>query len=142
MGRVRTRSLALAGGLLSLSALPLAANTPLTFSKSPKAAPVIIAPPPAEVIAEAIRAEMDAYARRLDACTRLRQIAIETGNDALLNDADDIERQAALLYQARVARLGINAKSPLNEAKSERRLSGTIDPTRVAPPAPVKGGAR
>ena len=39
---------------------------------------MIVAPPSGEVLADAVKAEMDAYVRRLDVCTRLRQIAAET----------------------------------------------------------------
>jgi hypothetical protein len=115
-----------------------------TFAdKTPKRPPVIIAPPPAEVVAEAIRAEMDAYARRLDVCTRLRQIAIETSDDSLLNQTDELERQAAAIYQARVARLGINSKdAPKPEAGTERKLGGGVDPLKVGPPTPAGGASR
>jgi len=143
--RVSARGLAVAGWLLSAAgaataATPNTAKSSDTFAKSAKKAPVIIAPPPAEIVAEALRAEMDAYARRLDACTRLRQIAIETGNDALLQSTDEIERQAAAIYQARVARLGVNSKLP-PESRLEARLGASVDPLKVAPPQPLTGRA-
>jgi hypothetical protein len=101
-----------------------------------KKAPVIITAPPADVLAEAIKAEMDAYTRRLDACTRLRQIAIETGDETLLQTADDLERQCSALYQQRVARLGIKGPAA-GEGSIEARLGGTVDPLKVAAPSPA-----
>lgn len=113
------------------------AKTPETFAgKSVRHPSVIIAPPSAEVVADAIRAEMDAYTRRLDACTRLRQIALEAGNDALLNETDEIERQAAVLYKARVARFGIRSTESPKPITSDRRLPSAVDPTKVGPPTP------
>lgn len=106
-----------------------------TFAGATKAPPVIIAPPPAEVVAEAIRAEMDAFARRMDACTRLRQIALETNNDALMNEVEEIERQADILYKARVGRLGIKG-SDAPKAAPERRVPASVDPLKVGPPTP------
>lgn len=122
----------------------IAAEKPVTFAQpTPRKAPVIIAPPPPEVLAEAIRAEMDAYARRLDACTRLQQIAIETGDDALLATVEELERQAGAMYQARVARLGCSPKQPPKPAAArEERLTGAVNPLAVQPPVPLQGVQR
>src|SRR5207302_232620 len=83
-----------------------------------------------EVVAEALRAEMDAYARRLDVCTRLRQIAVETGDDKLLQQTDELEKQAAAIYKARVTRLGVSAKDPPKPEAADRKLGGA-DPLDV-----------
>jgi hypothetical protein len=80
---------------------------------------VPVAPPtplPPEVLADALRAEQDAYLRRLSVCSELRRVGAETNNDALIRQADDLERQAAAVYNQRVAALGVpKVKSPLPE---------------------------
>ncbi len=71
------------------------------------ARPIAYAPLSAEVLAEALRAEQDAYLRRLDVCGKLRQIAAQANDDALFAEADRLEQQATTLYHQRVARLGV-----------------------------------
>jgi hypothetical protein len=90
--------------------------------------PVTIAGPlPAEQLTEALRAEQDAYLRRVSVCTELRRIAVERGDDALVRQADELERQAGALYGARVAALGVSrTKAPLPEPSVASR--GTTDP--------------
>jgi hypothetical protein len=78
--------------------------------------PTITAPLPQAELADALRAEQDAYLRRVSVCTELRRVAIERGDDTLARQADELERQAAALYNARVAGLGVSrVKSPLPE---------------------------
>ena len=60
-----------------------------------------------ETLAEALRAEQDAYLRRLDVCTRLRLIASQSNDESLFEQADMLEQQATTLYHARVARFGV-----------------------------------
>jgi len=79
----------------------------------------ISAPLPAEQLAEALRAEQDAYLRRVSVCTELRRVALERGDDAMVRQADELERQFGALYSARVAALGVTrAKAPLPEPSS------------------------
>jgi len=68
----------------------------------------ITAPLTPTVLAESLRAEQDAYLRRVSVCTELRRVAVERGNDALLRQADELERQSGALYNARVASLGLS----------------------------------
>lgn len=68
---------------------------------------IIIAPLTPEVISEAVKAEETACTRRLDACTKLRQFAIDKNDDKLLAQIDEIERQAIEMCQQRVARMGV-----------------------------------
>jgi hypothetical protein len=117
-------------------------NAAPTFdARAPKKPPVIITPPSGEVLAEAVKAEMDAYVRRLDVCTRLRQIALQANDDALATQADELERQASALYQQRVARLGLKGDAPPRAAEQslDRKLGSgaAVDPLKVAPPQPV-----
>ena len=74
----------------------------------------INAPMTPEAKADALRAERDALLRRLDVCTELRRSALERNDQALARQADELERQVAELYNARVAGLGVaRVKSPL-----------------------------
>lgn len=130
-----SRGLAVGVLLAGLASAGAAEKPAVKSEKTSKRPAVIVAPPPAEIVVEAVRAESDAYARRLDACTRLRQIAIETGNDNLLNETDELERLAAAVYQARVARMGLSRSQAPKPALSDR-LPASIDPTKVAPPTP------
>jgi hypothetical protein len=88
-------------------------------SKKPKPSglvPTIQAPLTPEMKADALRAEQDAYLRRVSVCTELRRVAVERGDEALVRQADELERQAASLYNARVAGLGVaRVKAPLPE---------------------------
>jgi len=87
--------------------------------------PTIQAPLAPEVLADALRAEQDAYLRRISVCTELRRVAIEKGNDALARQADELERQASQLYNLRVAGLGVpRGKTPATESA---RGSDTLD---------------
>lgn len=114
----------------------------------------ISAPLPPDQLAEALRAEQDAYLRRVSVCTELRRIAIERGDETLARQADEVERQSGALYNARVAALGVSkTKSPLPEptVASRRGIldidTPSGDPTSikmaanklVAPAAPVPG---
>ncbi|MGL4419863.1 MAG: hypothetical protein ACRCZF_04280 [Gemmataceae bacterium] len=112
-----------------------AGATEPTKSASP---PVIVTPLPPDQLAEAVRAEQDAYIRRLDVCNKLRQVASEKNNDVLLARADELEKLATTLYTERVGRLGV--KPPRTaEAKLDRTLGGgqAVNPLAVAPPKPV-----
>lgn len=79
----------------------------------PPAAPRLpaVGPLSADAVAEALRSEQDAYLRRLDVCGKLRTIAAQANDDALLAEADRLEQQATALYHQRVARLGVKGGS-------------------------------
>jgi hypothetical protein len=104
--------------------------------------PVIVEPLPPDVLAEAVRAEQDAYIRRLDVCTRLREIAAEKGDDKLAMQAADLERRATAVYEARVAKLGVKPSGkpalPAEVTLDKALGSGAaVNPLTVAPPAPA-----
>jgi hypothetical protein len=110
--------------------------------------PTISAPLPPSVLADALRAEQDAYLRRVSVCTELRRVAIERGDDILARQADELERQAAALYNARVAGLGVaRVKAPLPEPAGGTGLASLQMPSSPeaaagqlsAPSAPVPG---
>lgn len=81
--------------------------------------PTITAPLAPEVLADALRAEQDAYLRRVSVCTELRRVAAEKGDDALARQADELERQASSLYNLRVSGLGVSPRkaAPVESAK-------------------------
>jgi hypothetical protein len=107
----------------------------------------ISAPLPPDQLAEALRAEQDAYLRRVSVCTELRRVAVERGDEPLARQADELERQAGAVYNARVAALGVSkTKSPLPEptvASGDMRrdpITGRTAADRLlAPAAPVPG---
>jgi hypothetical protein len=98
---------------------------PKTPKPGPRPAPpTITAPLSPEVLADALRAEQDAYLRRVSICTELRRVATDRADDQLLRQADELERQAAALYNARVAGLGVSrVKSPLPNPTDDRAVA-------------------
>jgi hypothetical protein len=72
--------------------------------------------------------EMDAYLRRLGACLRLQQIALEKGDDAMLDRAEQLAKLAAVVYQKRTG--GQPALS--EEQNLTRDLRPTGDAGRTA----------
>ena len=111
--------------------------------------PVTIAAPlPPDQLVEALRAEQDAYLRRVSVCTELRRVAVERGDEPLARQADELERQAGAVYSARVAALGVSkTKAPLPEpsvAAGDPQLRDPVSARSaadrlVAPAAPVPG---
>jgi hypothetical protein len=76
--------------------------------------PVVTAPHAPEVLADALRVEQEAYLRRLSVCGELRRVASEKNDDALTRQIEEVERQAAVMYNARVSALGVpKVKAPL-----------------------------
>jgi hypothetical protein len=109
----------------------------------PSGRPLTVSVPlPADQLAEALRAEQDAYLRRVSVCTELRRIAVQQGDDATVRQADELERQFGALYSARVAALGVTrTKAPLPEptSMSEAIAVRSAANRLLAPPAPVAG---
>jgi hypothetical protein len=104
--------------------------------------PIIISPLPPEVQAEALRAEQEAYLRRVAVCTELRRVAVERGDETLYRQADELEREAEALYRLRVGRLGIQ----LPRSQDNLTHNNTLRPAqeeqiraaarRLSPPSP------
>jgi hypothetical protein len=107
-----------------------------TFADVPARPPVIIGPLDPAVLAEALRAEQDAWQRRMDVCLKLRHIAFTRNDEPLAQKVDELERQATALYHQRTARLGVKAgvRSPADVL--DRTVGAAVAPT-VAPPEPV-----
>jgi hypothetical protein len=69
-------------------------------------------PSPAEVAAFEQERQMNAFSRRVEVCLRLRQIALDTGNDALQRQAEELEARAWEVYRKQTAHLPIPAQAP------------------------------
>jgi hypothetical protein len=128
---------------------------------APTRPPTVTAPLPAEVVAGALRAEQDAWERRMSVCLKLRQVAVETNDEALQRQVDELERQATALYNSRVAALGVPkvkpalpdaypADDPLATKGAADRLTAPAAPTpatgtaeaKPTNPLPSTGGVR
>lgn len=104
------------------------AEPPRSASKNGPAANVPKAVPTRQQVAASLDQEQKAYLERLQFCTRLRQIAAESGDNKLLEKADYLETQATELYMRKTAPL----KSIMQDVKAaeahleERRNNPTI----------------
>ena len=109
-----------------------------TFADLPPRPPVAVAPLDPSVLTQALRAEQDAWQRRMEVCHKLREIAAQANDDRLFTQADDLEREATALYHQRVVRLGVKAPPRGAAADADRQLvSGPSDLPALAPPAPA-----
>ena len=86
-----------------------------------------------EVRAQALVAEQEAFQRRMDVCLKLRQIAVQENDDALYQQADDLQAAAGQLYQMRVARLGVATTPPPADSLKATSMD---QPAPVIPAAP------
>lgn len=81
-------------------------------------------PQPKEAASKTLQEERAICLQRLAVCTRLREIAVETSNDALLKQADELEKQAFDLYCKKVAHLPGSRLTATDSATSiDPRLS-------------------
>jgi hypothetical protein len=95
--------------------------------------PTITAPLSQEVQTKCLQAEDEAWMRRVNVCDALRRVAEEKGDLALARKADELERQARKLYDARVAALGVpKIKTPVGEPKQVLRLEEPETPKAAA----------
>jgi hypothetical protein len=71
--------------------------------------------PPAASTAEAAAAEqqrqMNAVLRRMEVCDRLRMVALQTGNEELMRQADELEARAREIYRRHTAQLPLSTSS-------------------------------
>jgi hypothetical protein len=90
-----------------------------------------VAPLSEEMLLSVLRAEKDAYTRRLDVCHRLREIALQTNDEGLEGKANVLEKQATATYHERVARLGVKSGGPLPPlpASSSEAATAALDRT-------------
>jgi hypothetical protein len=80
-----------------------------------------------EVLLGVLRAEKDAYTRRLDVCHRLREIALQNNDEKLESKANELERQATAAYHERVSRLGVKSGGPLPPVPPSATATAALD---------------
>jgi len=79
---------------------------PMEKPKPPAPPPSALAKAKANDTAAALRAQEEAnFLRRLAACDRLRRLALETNDDTLEKQADELQQKADSVYRQRTARL-------------------------------------
>lgn len=110
-----------------------------TFGNTSARPPVLIAPLEPAVLADALKAEQEAWERRLEVCHKLRVLAAAANDESLERQAGDLEKQATTLYHHRAARLGVKAPLRGTPEPVTRSLTSATTPTHIAP-APT--GAR
>jgi hypothetical protein len=112
-----------------------------TFGAKPKPTPAPappaarVLPNPAEVAANQRGDEEATYLRRVAVCDRLRAVAADTHDDALMRKADDLSEKAWQIYLKRTAHL------PSARVKAEGDLDdalGTADTGRLATSRPAR----
>lgn len=102
--------------------------------------PVVPVPSEAESVAQEQERHFRAYLRRLDVIDKLRQVALDTGNDDLARQADELDQQVNTLYNRQVA--GGAGGSPRQDmATLDRRLNTTTARPRPSPQADVEARA-
>jgi hypothetical protein len=84
-----------------------------------------------EATASQLNHYRNALLRRLEVCDRLRNIADQTGNEALMNQADVLEARANELYRQQTAGLPQVATPILaNDSQPSGRLQQALDVSR------------
>jgi hypothetical protein len=87
-----------------------------------------------EAVAETMKAEYLAWERRMSVCLKLREAANARGDEALMRQVDELERQANAIYQQRVTALGVpKIKAPLPPS-SNTGFAASFD---LAPEKPI-----
>jgi hypothetical protein len=75
--------------------------------------------------AAAVRAQEEAnFLRRLAACNKLRELALQTGDDSLEQLADDLEKKAGVVYKARTSVLVAAASADSDQRTAAGKREG------------------
>ncbi len=83
-------------------------------------------PPTWKDVSRSLEQETALYLERINLCTRLRQIATETGDEALIQKADALEQQADFVFKKRTKPLESIVKDvKTSEAALEQRRQST-----------------
>jgi len=64
-----------------------------------------------ETLAAEQQKQMNAILRRMEVCDRLRMVALQTSNEELMRQADELEARAREIYRRQTAHLPISAQS-------------------------------
>ncbi|MGH7224827.1 MAG: hypothetical protein ACRELF_16510, partial [Gemmataceae bacterium] len=73
-----------------------------------------------ESVAAEQQRHMNALMRRMEVCDRLRMIANQTGNEALMTQANELEERANAIYRLQTSRLPLPAQAPLSVLAADR----------------------
>ena len=109
-----------------------------TFATTPSRPAVALTLDPA-VLTDALRAEQEAWDRRMEVCRKLREVASPNDSEAITKQANDLEKQATALYHQRVARLGVKGplRTPVDSIDRMLGSGAALDPTQIAAPKPT-----
>jgi len=124
---------------LSAVERPVADEAPATpwykrlFSSPPKPAPkpepvVAEKPPTWTDVSRSLDQERAVYMERLQFCTRLRQIAAESGDEELFGKSDELEEQAESVFTKRTSKLP-------NIVQDVKAAEATLEQRRPEPPS-------
>jgi hypothetical protein len=108
-----------------------AQNTPNTGEGQPQPVASVASGSVESAIAEQQR-RMNALIRRMEVCDRLRMIANQTGNEALMMQANELEERANAIYRQQTASLPLPAQTPLSILADEQPNSSRNRPGTVA----------
>ena len=80
----------------------------------------------------------------MEVCDKLRQIALDKNDEALMRQVDELERQAKAVYQHRVTALGVSksVKAPLPVTASVANVSPSPDLASEKPLDPKSAAAK
>ena len=100
-----------------------------------------------EVLLAVMRAERDAYIRRMEVCLRLKEIALDARDERLEAKVNELERQATAAYHERVSRVGGKSGGPLPAlppsvsatAALDKALGSGVAKTPLDSPKPAAG---
>ena len=76
--------------------------------------------------------QMHAIIRRMEVCDRLRMVALQSGNELLMRQADDLEARAQEIYRLKTANLPLAAEPLATLAGDAERKPVKRDQQRTA----------
>ncbi len=85
-----------------------------------------------EMAAAEQQRRMNALIRRMEVCDRLRMIADQTGNEALMLQANELEERANAIYRQQMAGLPAPAQTPLSILADDRQNPSRVHEGTVA----------
>jgi hypothetical protein len=102
----------------------------------PKPPPVVEKPITRQDVVRSLEQEQKVYYDRDSFCIRLRQIAVETGDEELLRKAEELDRLAFEVYQKRTSKLpkimdDVRASEAALEEKRNAPAAGSASASRV-----------
>jgi hypothetical protein len=113
--------------------------------KADKAAAPAPRPQPNDPAAVQAR-ELNAYWRRMEVCDRLMEYAVDTNNEELQRQADELQQRTFAVYQRRTLHAGGSPKLDADEAALDQRLgedrAARAEEALEQPAKPVNGGRR